>query len=176
MSCAESLRRNATSRTAAPANPQHPLVAAPLTAQADPLGVAAARMVLNETYKSLLLLWGRRSVVLIELIGIAALYPFIQFVIGNGTIDRTLLRPTLLAFLTFPLLFVTTYKVVGDLLEEINSGTFEQLHLSPVSPTWLLVGRLVASVIEGVLIAAIIALAMAWAFAVSLPLRAAALP
>ncbi|HEX9412430.1 MAG TPA: ABC transporter permease [Ktedonobacterales bacterium] len=161
-------------RTAATANPQHPLVAAPLTAQADPLGVAATRAVLNETYKSLLLLWGRRSVVLIELIGIAATYPFIQFVIGNGTIDRTLVRPTLLAFLTFPLLFVTTYKVVGDLLEEINSGTFEQLHLSPVSPTWLLVGRLVASVIEGVLIAAIIAVGMAWALGVSLPLRVAA--
>src|SRR5260221_1374923 len=159
---------------AATANPQHPLVAAPLTAQADPLGVAATRAGLNETYKSLLLLWGRRSVVLVELIGIAATYPFIQFVIGNGTIDRTLVRPTLLAFLTFPLLFVTTYKVVGDLLEEINSGTFEQLHLSPVSPTWLLVVRLVASVIEGVLIAAIIAVGMAWALGVSLPLRVAA--
>src|SRR5262249_1064255 len=95
--------------------------------------------------------------------------------IGNGAIDRTLAPPTLLAFLTYPLLFVTTFKVVGDLLEEINAGTFEQLHLSPISPVWLLVGRLLASVIEGGLIAAVFAVGMAWALGVSLPLRAATL-
>lgn len=159
--------------TTTTAQPQPPLTVAPRLASPGPLVVT--RAVLNETYKGLLLLWRRRVLVLVELVTLAAFYPFIQFVIGNGTIDRALVPPTLLAFLTFPLLFLMTMKLVGDLLEEINSGTFEQLHLSPVSPVWLLVGRLVSSLIEGVLIAAIITVGMVWALSVNLPLRAAAL-
>jgi ABC-2 type transport system permease protein len=137
--------------------------------------LAVLRAVLNETRKSLLLLWGHRTVVLLELIGLVAFYPFVQFVIGNGAFDRALVRPTLIAFLTFPLLFVATFKVVGDLLEEMNSGTYEQMHLSPVPPAWMLVGRLVASVVEGVLIAGVGAVGMAWALGISYPWRPASL-
>lgn len=142
---------------------------------AAPGPLVVPRAVLNETSKSLLLLWRHRGIVLLELLSLAVFYPFIQFVIGNGAFDRALLPPTLLAFPTFPLLFITTMKLVGDLLEEIHSGTLEQMHLSPVSPVWLLVGRILASVIEGVLIAAIISVGLALALSVTLPLRAAAL-
>lgn len=161
--------------TATTASSQYPLTIEPYAALAGPPLLATTRAVLNETHKSLLLLWRKRSVVLMELIGMAATYPFIQFVIGNGTIDRTLAPPTLLAFLAFPLVFVTTFTVVGDVLEEINTGTFEQMHLSPVSPAWLLVGRILASVIEGVLISTIIAVGLTWALGISLPLRATAI-
>jgi len=137
--------------------------------------VWAIRAVLNETQKSLWLLWRQRAVVLVELITMVAFYPFIQFVIGNGTIDRTLVPPTLLAFLTYPLISITTLKLAGDLLEEVNSGTFEQMHLSPFSPASLLVGRLAASVIEGVLIAVAIGVGMTWALGISIPLRLAGL-
>ncbi len=160
--------------TATTAHQGRSLIAEPGAALAGPRVVVATRAVLNETHKSLLLLWRQRYVVLMELIGIAATYPFIQFVIGNGTIDRTLAPPTLLAFLAFPLLFVMTFKVVGDVLEEINTGTFEQMHLSPISPAWLLVGRILASVIEGGLIAVIMAVGLAWVLDISLPLHMAA--
>ena len=135
--------------------------------------VSAIRAVLNETQKSLWLLWGHRYVVLLELITMVVFYPFLQFVIGNGTIERALVPPTLLAFLAYPLLFVTTFKLVGDLLEEVNSGTFEQMHLSPFSPASLLVGRLLALVIEGVMIAVVIGVGMTWTLGVSIPLRVA---
>jgi ABC-2 type transport system permease protein len=160
--------------TAATVHHEYPLTSKPRADRDSPPLVAATRAVLNETHKSLLLLWRQRYVVLIELLVVTATYPFIQYVIGNGTIDRKLALPTLLAFLTFPLLFVMTFKVVGDVLEEINTGTFEQMHLSPISPAWLLVGRILASVIEGVLIAAIMVMGLAWVLDISLPLRAAA--
>ncbi len=159
--------------TTTTAQHQPPLTVEPRLAAPDPLVVT--RAVLNETAKSLLLLWRHRVLVLLELLSLAVFYPFIQFVIGNGAFDRALLPPTLLAFPTFPLLFITTMKLVGDLLEEINSGTFEQLHLSPVAPVWLLVGRILGSIIEGVLIAAIITVGLALALSVTLPLRVAAL-
>ena len=143
----------------------------------DPQIVAATRAVLNETQKSLWLLWRHRSVVLLEILTMIPFYLFLQFILGNGTINRALVPPTLLAFLTYPILFIATLKLVGDLLEEVNGGTFEQMHLSPFSPTFLLVGRLGALVLEGVLIAVITGVGMTWMLGVSIPLRvASALP
>jgi ABC-type polysaccharide/polyol phosphate export permease len=143
----------------------------------EPWIMSATGAVLNETQKGLWLLWRRRAVVLLEIITWAAFYPFIQFVIGNGTIDRALVPPTLLAFLTLPILYLAMLKLVGDLLEEVNSGTFEQMHLSPFSPTSLLVGRLLALVLEGMVSAVITGVVMVWALGVSIPLRlAGALP
>jgi ABC-2 type transport system permease protein len=137
--------------------------------------VAATRAVLNETQKSLWLLWGHRTIVLLEILTFVAFYPFLQFVIGNGTIQRALVPPTLLAFLALPLLYLAILKLVGDLLEEVNSGTFEQMHLSPFSPASLLVGRLLAFVLEGVLIAVVVGVLMTWWLGVGIPLRPAGL-
>jgi ABC-2 type transport system permease protein len=138
-----------------------------------PWAVAVSRAVLNETQKSLWLLWRHRSIVLLEIITWVVFYPFLQFVIGNGTIERALVPPTLLAFLTVPILYIAILKLVGDLLEEVNSGTFEQMHLSPFSPTALLVGRLLALIFEGVVIAVVTGVVMTWTLGVSIPLRPA---
>jgi len=137
--------------------------------------VVATRAVLGETWKGLWLLWGHRTVVLLEILGVIAFYPFLQFVIGNGTIERALVRPTLLAYLTLPILYLAILKLVSDLLEEVNSGTFEQMHLSPFSPAALLVGRLLAVFLEGMLIAVVIGVGMSWLLGVSIPLRPAGL-
>jgi ABC-type polysaccharide/polyol phosphate export permease len=139
----------------------------------DPQIVAATRAVLGETQKSLWLLWRHRSVVLLEIVTLVAFYPFLQFIIGNGTINRALVPPTLLAFLAYPILFIAMLKLVRDLLEEVNGGTFEQMHLSPFSPTFLLVGRLGALLLEGVLIAVVVGVGMTWMLGVSIPLRVA---
>lgn len=140
-----------------------------------PWVVAATRAVFNETQKGLWLLWGHRTVVLLEILTFVAFYPFLQFVIGNGTIQRALVLSTLLPFLAVPLLYLAILKLVSDLLEEVNSGTFEQMHLSPFSPAALLVGRLLAVFLEGVLIAVVIGVGMSWLLDVSIPLRPAGL-
>ena len=55
-----------------------------------PQVIAATRAVLGETQKGLWQLWGHRSIVLLEIISLVALYPFLQFILGNGTINRAL--------------------------------------------------------------------------------------
>jgi ABC-2 type transport system permease protein len=132
---------------------------------------------LNEAQKSLWLLWRHRFVVLTEFIALAIFYPLMQFLMGNGMIERARVLPTLLAFLAYPLLFVTTFKFVGDLREEVNSGTFEHMHLTPFSPVFLLISRLLVLLLEGMLIAVVIGVLMSWVLGVSVPLRlAGALP
>ncbi len=144
-------------------------------ARPGPRVIAATRAVLGETQKGLWLLWGHRTVVLLEILGLVAFYPFLQFVIGNGTIQRALVLSTLLPFLAAPLFYLAILKLVSDLLEEVNSGTFEQMHLSPFSPAALLVGRLLAIFLEGALIAVVLGVLMSWALGISIPLRAAGL-
>lgn len=142
-----------------------------------PRFVPAARALLNEMQKSLWLLWRHRSVFLTEFVALAIFYPLLQFLIGNGGVAQASELSTLLAFLAYPLLFVTTFKFVGDLREEVNSGTFEHMHLSPFAPVSLLVSRLVVLMLEGVVITTIIGVLMSLVLGVHVPLRlAGALP
>ena len=143
----------------------------------SPRFVSAACALLNEMQKSLWLLWRQRTVLLTEFVALVIFYPLLQFLIGNGEIEQAHVLPTLLAFLAYPLLFITTFKFVGDLREEVNSGTFEHMHLSPFAPVSLLLSRLVILVLEGAVIAAIIGVLMSWVLRVHIPLRlAGALP
>src|SRR5690348_15176282 len=85
----------------------------------SPRFVPAARALLNEMQKSLWLLWRYRTVFLTEFVALAIFYPLLQFLIGNGGIAQASELSTLLAFLAYPLLFITTFKFVGDLREEV---------------------------------------------------------
>src|SRR5579885_3007833 len=116
----------------------------------QPFGWIVLRALLNEGFKGLVLLWHRPVTLILGLVTIPPLYLAFQFIIGDGRIDRTLVMPTLLAFLFMPILYVATFDAIGDLLEEVNTGTFGQLHLGPVSPAILLMARLVPFLLFGI--------------------------
>lgn len=139
-----------------------------------PLGLLG-RGLFNEAFKSLLLLWGHPVNLLLLLLTTPPIYLVFQFIVGDGQIDRTLVPPTLLAFLFFPILYVATFIVVGDVLEEVNTGTFGQLHLGLVSPALLLVGRLVPLLLFGILLALLTLAETALVLGVGLPLSVPAL-
>ncbi len=108
------------------------------------------RMVGNETLKGLLVLWAHRGTLVPELGVLVVFYLFIQFFIGGGRLVPALFAPTLLAFAAYSLIYIVTLKTVAGTLEEMNAGTLEQIHLSPL-PSWTLsLGRLAAATIEAV--------------------------
>lgn len=119
----------------------------------QPFGWIVLRALLNEALKSLLLFWRRPVNLILMLVTVPPMYLVFQFIIGDGQIDRALVPPTILAFMYFPVLYMATFVVIGDVLEEINTGTFGQLHLGPVSPALLLVGRLVPLLLVGIVLA-----------------------
>jgi ABC-type polysaccharide/polyol phosphate export permease len=133
------------------------------------------RGLFNEAFKNLLLLWGHPVNLLLLLLTTPPIYLVFQFIVGDGQIDRALVPPTLLAFLFFPILYVATFVVVGDVLEEVNTGTFGQVHLGPVSPALLLVGRLVPLLLFGILLALLTLAETALVLGVGLPLSVPAL-
>ena len=108
------------------------------------------RMLGNETAKSLLVLWAHRATLVPELLVLVVFFLFVQFFIGGGRLVEPLYASTLLGFASYALAYIVTLKMVAGTLEEMNAGTLEQVHLSPL-PAWALsVGRLAAAVIEAI--------------------------
>jgi ABC-2 type transport system permease protein len=158
-----------------PSTLSSPTTIGPVANAAQPVGVIVLRAILNEAYKSLLLLWRHPVTLILGLISVPPTYLVFQFIIGDGQINRALVPPTLLAFLFFPILYFATFVVVGDVLEEINTGTFGQLHLGVASPALLLVGRLVPLLLFGFVLALLILAETALVLGVGLPLSVPAL-
>jgi ABC-2 type transport system permease protein len=104
----------------------------------------------NETAKDMLVTLANWGTLVPALAVLVVYYIFIQFLIGGGRMVPGLYAPTLLGFASYGLAYIVTLKMVSGTLEEMNSGTLEQLHLSPL-PAWMLsFGRLAAAVIEAV--------------------------
>ena len=118
---------------------------------------SVVRMLGNETSKGLILLWDNRRTILPELGVLLVFYFLIQFLVGGGRIVQALFAPTLLAFSFYALLYIVILKMVAGTLEEMNTGTLEQTHLSPL-PSWALsVGRLASAAIEAIAVTGVAA-------------------
>lgn len=114
-------------------------------------------MVGNETLKGLLTLRANWQTLVPELAVLVVFYSMIQFFIGGGRVVPAVLAPTLLGFAFYSLVYIVTLRTVAGTLEEMNAGTLEQVHLSPLPPWALSLGRLAAAAIEAVGVTALVA-------------------
>lgn len=119
----------------------------------------------NEIRKGLLHAWSERLQILIELPMFAVFILLLGPTLGQGhAIAAGHLRWSLQSgrtsvlvvwFVPFIFLYMQVVKTFWRLLGEIQTGTIEQVHLSPLPP-WLVVaaGRVLAALVETVLVAA----------------------
>lgn len=105
----------------------------------------------------------------------ATVYLGLQYVIGQGTIQRDLLPPALLGISGYWLLQFASMVMVADLVEEKRGGTFAQTRLTP-APLWLImIGRLVTASVMGVVVAVVATLAPMLVTGTTIPLKWTAL-
>ncbi|MGH3285595.1 MAG: ABC transporter permease [Streptosporangiaceae bacterium] len=118
----------------------------------------------NEVRKGLLVAWSERVQILLELPMFAAFILLIGPVLGRGQHGGVLVRWSLNSgttsvlvfwFVPFMFFYMQNVKLFWRLLGEIQSGTLEQVYLSPL-PSWLTVAaaRAVAALAESVIVAA----------------------
>ena len=132
---------------------------------------AVVRMFANETYKNLLTLWAYRKTLIPELALAAFTYLALQFFIGGGELVDELIPPTMLAYVTYLFTYYVLLKVVSGLLEEVNTGTFEQTHISPL-PSWALsLSRVSAAMVQGAAVSLLVAAGFIVGLDVDFPLR-----
>ncbi len=140
------------------------------------LGIRAfATAIGNEIAKGLIDLWRGKLASLLELILFALFFLAIMFALGRGVFHQEQVAPLLLGFVGYIFFHMQTNRLFWGLLGEVQSGTLEQMYLSPL-PSWLLtIGLQVASIVEAALSALLLYLFIDLVVLVAIPLRWAAL-
>ncbi len=129
----------------------------------------------NEIAKGLIDLWRGKIASFLELILFGLFFAGIMFALGRGAFHREQVAPLLLGFVGYILFHMQTNRLFWGLLGEMQSGTLEQMYLSPL-PSWLLtIGLEVASVVEAALTAALLYLLINPVVSVTIPLQWAVL-
>lgn len=119
----------------------------------------------NEVRKGLLFAWSERLQILIELPFFAVFILLLGPLLGQGrqitdghvhwTLSSHTTSVLVLWFVPFIFFYMQVVKLFWRLLAEIQTGTIEQLYLTPL-PSWLIVaaGRVVAATVETLVVAA----------------------
>ncbi len=129
----------------------------------------------NEISKGLIDLWRGKLASLLELILFALFFLAIMFALGRGVFHQEQVAPLLLGFVGYIFFHMQTNRLFWGLLGEVQSGTLEQMYLSPL-PSWLLtIGLQVASIVEAAFSVLLLSLFIDLVVRVSIPLRWAAL-
>ncbi|WP_219419326.1 ABC transporter permease [Pseudonocardia nigra] len=122
-----------------------------------PSSAIALRLLGNETAKGVRVMWAHKAPLTLGLAYMAMLYWVIQVFIGGGRLVGDVLAMTSVAFLGWVVLYIASLRMVAGVLEEMYTGTLEQSLLSPLRPWVASTGRLAAALVEGLLIAAVVA-------------------
>jgi len=139
-------------------------------------GIAASfTAFFNEIYKSLLHAWAARKGMMVEMPLFILFYFALNMYAGRGEIRQALLAPTLIGFTAIMFFHQQINRVFWGVLGEIQTGTMEQLYLSPLPTFVLVLGRQAATILESMVIALLLYLAAAIVAGVTLPLTLSAL-
>ncbi len=129
----------------------------------------------NEIYKSLLNAWAARKGMAAEMPLFILFYFAMNIYMGRGEFRQELLAPSLIGLAAIMFFHQQMNRVFWGVLGEIQTGTLEQLYLSPLPAAVLVLGRQVATILESIVIALLLYLAAAVIGGVTIPLQAEAL-
>ena len=131
----------------------------------------AATALANEVGKGLLQAWAERLQIVIELPLFLAFFLLLALILGRGEqiaagrldwrFDPVTVSTLMVGFAAYMVWYLQTAKLFWRLLGEIQSGTLEQVYLSPL-PGWLVAaaGRVLATVVETVLVVGVLSAAI----------------
>jgi ABC-2 type transport system permease protein len=130
--------------------------------------VNAAR---NEVVKSLLQAWLGKRGNSIELPLLLIFYFAMNMFIGRGRITHELLVATFVGYIPIVFVHQQVNRIFWGVLGDVQSGTLEQLYLSPLPASVLMLGRQLATIVEAAAFALILGVPIALVGQVRLPLN-----
>lgn len=133
-------------------------------------------MVLNETYKSLVIQWSYKFNLLMESIMLIFLFLGITFFVGNGVLEPARLPPTLLGFIVTFYAMLAISTMAYNLQEEARQGTLEQWYMSPAPTSMIQFGRTLATFMLTTVTLLPVVVPLIWFFQIELPWRWSAVP
>lgn len=109
-----------------------------------------------ETDKCLQLLWRRRAMLIMAVVTLGLIYLMIEFFVGGGRLNDAVIASTLPGLVAYTLASTAALQGAGGVAEEINGGTMEQVQLSAVPASLLVLGRIGVLALEGLIPAALL--------------------
>ncbi len=104
--------------------------------------------IFNETYKGLLILWDYKFNLLIEWFSFIFIFVGIMFFVGQGQITNEQVASTVLGFIVTFYAMNAIGNMSWNLMEEAQTGTLEQLYMSPMPTQLIVLGRSLASLVS----------------------------
>lgn len=101
----------------------------------------------NEVWKGLIIRWSYKFSILMELLMIVFIFIGITFFMGGGTFDASVMGPSLVGYIVWFYALIAIANMSWGLREETQTGTLEQLYMSPYPIGLLLVGRTFATLV-----------------------------
>jgi len=132
--------------------------------------------IFNETYKRLLIIWDYRFNILTQLVTVAFIFIGATFFLGGGKFDTKQLPSLFLGYLVWFYARIVILTTSEDLMSEAQSGTLEQMYMSPVPTELLVLGRMFATLISTTIMVLLASISLIWLMHISIPMRWEGLP
>lgn len=136
----------------------------------------AGTVVLNEIQKRMILLWGYKFNFFTQMFMVSFIFVGISFFMAGGQPNPELLASGLVGYLIWFFALAAISDMSWGIREETQTGTLEQMYMSPLPTGMLMLGRSVASLFISILMVGISAAVLVLVLGISLPMRWAALP
>lgn len=130
----------------------------------------------NEIYRRFLIIWNYKFNLVMQLVMVALIFLGATFFLGHGQIDPQQAPSMLLGYGVWCYARIILLESSYYLTIEAQSGTLEQMYMSPVSASVLVVGRMIAMLISTTLTLILPVGALAFFLHVHIPLSWASLP
>ena len=108
-------------------------------------------VIMNETYKGLVIQWDYKFNLIMEWLGMVSVIVGIMFFVGQGEITNEQATSSVLGVIITFYAFNAIGNMSWSLAEEAQTGTLEQLYMSPIPSQLILLGRSLSTYISATL-------------------------
>jgi len=113
---------------------------------------------------------------IVQLVTVGLIFLGASFFLGGGHFDPRQLAPVLIGYVVWFYARIVIMSTSVDLVGEAQAGTLEQIYMSPVSASLLLLGRMLALLISTTVMVFLVAGLLILLLGIHLPLRWEGLP
>ena len=136
----------------------------------------SAIVVWNEIRKHFVLSFSYRLNIVATSVTAGFTFAAAMFLVGRGSFAHDSVSSSFIGYVVWFYAFVTVTQMGRNVAEEAQTGTLEQMFLSPVPPVLLLVGRAIGAMLMATIFAAPFAIALPLILEIELPLHWEVIP
>lgn len=136
----------------------------------------AGTILFNEIHKRMILLWAYKFNFFTQMFMVGFIFVGISFFMAGGQPDPALLASGLVGYLVWFFALAAISDMSWGIREEAQTGTLEQMYMSPLPTGMLMLGRSFASLVISILMVGVSAVVLVLTLNISLPITWTALP